>query len=267
MNKNTLFTSISSIKKKGLVILKNIYSKQETAIFKKKLENVYKIRKKNKGTIGSKKNQVLYNYFYEDISLLKLIYHKKIDLILSNLLDNNYVLQSSNAQNRILINKKKSIKKKFEIGSSWHTDSRYLGSRRMEKGFSYLVIIALDAFTNNNGPTLYLPNSLKKKIKPNRKISNKLEKKAKKLIMGEGSICIMDSGIWHKAGESTMNSRWSIFNIYTGWFVKPYFDYSSITKKKIKNIHKKLLHYYSTPPKCNDKTKNTLKEFKIEKKI
>ena len=36
--------------------------------------------------------------------------------------------------------------------------------------------------------------------------------------MKEGSICIMDTGMWHRGGETTKFSRWSIFSVYTGWF-------------------------------------------------
>ena len=74
---------------------------------------------------------------------------------------------------------------------------------------------------------------------PPRYINPKSRKyKIKELIMDEGSICIMDTGVWHKAEESSINSRWSIFSIYTGWFVKPYYDYSSITNKKINKVYK-----------------------------
>ena len=71
--------------------------------------------------------------------------------------------------------------------------------------------------------------------------------------MKEGSVCIMDTGMWHRAGESSKISRWSIFSIYTGWFVKPYFDYSEFIKRnEVENKYKKLLHFNSVPPKINE---------------
>ena len=71
--------------------------------------------------------------------------------------------------------------------------------------------------------------------------------------MKEGSVCIMDTGMWHKAGDSTQLSRWSIFSIYTGWFVKPYFNYLNFIKKNnIQKKYKKLLHNYSVPPEINE---------------
>ena len=149
---------ISEINSKGYVILDDIFGKKFTKITKNKLEKILKKRLKNNEVVGHHDNQVMYSYFYEDKSLLSLIHFPKIDLILKKLLDPNYVLQSTTAQNRIKdkINKKTKLKKKYKIGSTWHTDSRYLNNKRISKGFSYLVIIALDAFTKNNGPTQFI---------------------------------------------------------------------------------------------------------------
>jgi ectoine hydroxylase-related dioxygenase (phytanoyl-CoA dioxygenase family) len=205
----------------------------------------------------------MYNYFNDDPYLLKLIYNPYIDKILKKIIDENYVLQSSNAQNRLL-NKYKINKdtKDKGIGHTWHTDSRYLGGKRIGKGFSYLVIIALDEFSKINGPTKFIPGSLNKTKIPPRVISKNSKHRIKELIMKEQPVCIMDTGLWHRAGKSSLNSRWSIFNIYSGWFVKPYFNYKPMYKKKIKEIYKKLLHSYSAPPEMNEKRSSTVKKFK-----
>ncbi len=254
---------LNQIKNKGYVILENIYDKKQTTNFKKKLKKVLLKRIKKNERVGSPTNQVIYNYFNDDPYLLRLIYQKKIDKILTKLLDKDYVLQSSNAQNRLINSYKiKKNKKNFGIGSSWHTDSRYLGGKRLHKGFSYLVIIALDSFNLDNGPTKFIPKSIDYLKKPPRKIIKNINKnKIQNLIMNEGSVCIMDTGTWHKAGESSNNSRWSIFSIYSGWFVKPYFNYKPLTKKKIGKIYKKLLHDYSTPPEMNEKRTYTVRKF------
>ena len=244
-------SSFKKIAKNGYVILDNVLTNKTTKVIKKKLEKILNKRLKNNEVIGHHDNQVMYNYFNEDKSLLKLIHFPKIDLILKHLLEPNYVLQSTNAQNRIKdkISKKIKLNKKYKIGSTWHTDSRYLNNKRLGKGFSYLVIIALDPFTKDNGPTQFIENSFNFELKPKRK----LKLKHKELIMKEGSICIMDTGMWHRAGVSSQLSRWSIFSIYTGWFVKPYFDYLDFIKKnRIKNKYKKLLHFNSIPPKIDE---------------
>ena len=243
--------AINILNKKGYLILENLLNKKKTKIFKIKLEKILKKRLKNKEVIGHYDNQVLYNYFKEDKSLLSLIHFPKVDLILKKILEPNYVLQSTSAQNRIKgkISKKINLKKKYLIGSTWHTDSRYLNNIRLNEGFSYLVIIALDSFTKKNGPTQFIENSFKNRIRPKRRLKNSY----KELIMKEGSVCIMDTGMWHRAGKSSLNSRWSIFSIYSGWFVKPYHNFQNfLHKNKIQKKYKKLLHYYSQPPDISE---------------
>ena len=252
---------INKINKTGLHYFPKLFSKKEVEIIKKKLKKIYNIRRSKKKFIGGTDNQVLWNYFYEDKSLLKLIEIPKIDKLLKKLLDEDYVLQSSVAQNRIFIKNKR----KYQVGSTWHTDSRYLGGKRLDKNFSYLVIIALDDFTINNGATYYVAGSLNLKNKPKRNLKNYDFKsknlKVKRLIMKAGTVCVMNTGIWHKAGESSNSSRWSIFSIYSGWFVKPYFKYDYFYKLKVKKSLKKLLHFNSQPPNINE-DRSTLIKFK-----
>lgn len=247
-----LYRYVNILKRKGYLIIDNVFSKKQTKWKKFKLDKILIKRIKNKETIGHIDNQVMYNYFLEDKTLLDLIYIPKVDKILKRVLEPNYVLQSTNAQNRNknkLYNIKTKLKKTFKIGSTWHTDSRYLNNKKLSSGFSYLVIVALDPFTKFNGPTKFIKNSFKTREKPKRR----LKVDYSELIMKEGSVCIMDTGMWHKGGDPTNLSRWSIFSIYTGWFVKPYFNYQQFLKKnKVKKIYKKLLHGYSIPPNLKE---------------
>lgn len=156
------------------------------------------------------------------------------------------------------------------MGSTWHTDSRYLGGQRLDKNFSYLVIIALDDFTKNNGATYYVEGSLNLKNKPKRNINpkdlNSKKLKIKQITMKAGTVCIVNSGIWHKAGKSSLKSRWSIFSIYTGWFVKPYYNYESFYKLKTNKNLKKLLHFNSQIPKIDEIRPTLIKSNKKFKK-
>jgi len=251
---------LNFLTKNGYLILENVFTKNQTNTYKKKLDYILDKRIKKKQVMGSHDNTVMYNYFVDDKSLLELIHIPKIHKILEKILEPNYVLQSSNAQNRIISKVENKIaNKKYSIGRTWHTDSRYLNNKRLCKGFSYLVIIALDEFNHLNGPTKFIEKSINNLDKPKRV----LKLKYKELIMKQGSVCIMDTGMWHKAGKSSNNSRWSIFSIYTGWFVKPYFDYYKFIKKnKLDEKYKKLLHYYSKPPDVNEH-RNTVTPIKI----
>ena len=69
----------------------------------------------------------------------------------------------------------------------------------------------------------------------------------------------MDSNLYHKSGEATNMSRWSVFNLYSPWFVKPYFQFHKFMKnKKITNHEKKLMHFNSIPPYDQNVRINTL---------
>ena len=84
---------INKINKTGLYYFPKLFSKKEVEIIKKKLKKIYNIRRSKKKFVGGTDNQVLWNYFYEDKSLLKLIEIPKIDKLLKKLLDEDYVLQ------------------------------------------------------------------------------------------------------------------------------------------------------------------------------
>lgn len=254
MNLNHIITKI---KNEGYFVLDNVFSNKDTIIFKEKIKNILIKRIKKKQSCGSEFNQCLYNYFYEDLSLLKLIHIPIIDRLLKRLLEKEYVLQSSNAQNRLLdkFNYSK-LKKKFSIGTNWHVDSRFIGEKKIQPGFSYLVIIALDPFLKNSG-TQFIEKSHKILEKPNRKGNYKY----KALEMKEGSVCVMDTGMWHRGGTPGYNSRWSIFSIYSCWWVKPYYNYFNFFEKKkhlIQKKYRKLLHFNSVPPISDNERLNTL---------
>ena len=158
---------------------------------------------------------------------MKLIYFKKIDKILQEMLDKNYILQSSNAQNRI-VNKYdiKKNKKNYKIGSSWHTDSRYLGGNKISKGFSFLII-ALDPFTKENGATKFIEGSANFRKIPPRFISNRTKKyKIKELLMDEVQFVL-----WIRVYGTKLViliNQGGLY-LYLHWLVvKPYYDYSPI---------------------------------------
>ena len=79
-----------------------------------------------------------------------------------------------------------------------------------------------------------------------------------------GSIIFFDSALWHRVGEPTKLSRWSIFNLYGPWYMKPRFRFAdgmnSKIIKKFNKFEKKILHFNSTPPVNSDKVFNTLQK-------
>ena len=149
------------------------------------------------------------------------------------------------------------------MGENWHTDTRLIGKKSLEPGISYIIVTMLEDFTENNASTEYIKSSHKKNIKDLSKIIRD-KKKIKKLTGKSGTIAIFDSKLMHRGGASTENSRWSIYSYYGPWFIKPYFDYRQMLGKKINTLPKsikKILHFYSTPPK-NDYQRNSTLQFK-----
>ena len=237
---------IKEITRKGICVIDNVFNKKHIEKYKKSITQIYKKRLKLGESVGSTNNQCIYN----------LVYIKKLDKLLQKLLNESYVLQSSNAQNRI-IEKIEKNNKNFKIGNNWHTDSRYINNKRISNGFSYLVIIALEDFNDQTASTQFIQNSFKNYKKPKRFTRQKYNT----LKMKSGSICIMDTGLTHRGGISTKTSRWSVFNIYTPWFVKPYFNYKKMLgnkANKLKKDEKKILHFFSEPPRSQNERINTL---------
>ena len=246
---------LSLLKRNGFVVIKNVLSQRLCQNYIKKLEKILKDRAKNKRYVGSKNTIVLYNYFIEDNSLLKLLVLPVIDKFMTKLIDEDYVLISAAARNKMIFDlKNKKFKSSKASGNKWHTDNRYLNGKALKPSINYFAIIALEDFTKNNGGTKYIPKShlnSKKVINKKEKFSNMEAKR--------GSVIIMDSNLLHQAGEPSFLSRWSIFNLYSPWFVKPYFQFNKLVKEKYlsKNI-KKVLHFNSLPPTDYNKSLTTL---------
>jgi|TARA_B110000027_G_scaffold44492_1_gene48951 ectoine hydroxylase-related dioxygenase (phytanoyl-CoA dioxygenase family) len=256
---------VTEINKNGFSIIKKIFTKNECEEYIQKCENLLKsLLKRNQVNTFSAEAQDIDNPFQYDSFFFKQVYFKKIDKLLKILLDENYVLINSN-----LINRRKFYHPKINNTTSraaeWHTDSRYLGGKRLSKGLSYIVYVALEDFSIENGGTCYIPGShLTTKI-PKRNANYK----HKVLSLKRGNMIIFDSGLWHKGGESTNKSRWTIFNYYGPWWMKPYYSFDQMLgKNKLKNLNtdlKKMLHYYSKPPKNSRIRTNTLTS-PVEKK-
>ena len=102
----------NQIDKNGILIIQNLIDIKKINLIKKKLEKVLQKRNHNNNFVGTENNQILWNYFFDDKSLLHLIKIPLVDKILKKILEPNYVLQSSVAQSRSFSRKKLKTKKK-----------------------------------------------------------------------------------------------------------------------------------------------------------
>ena len=237
---------LKEIKINGFSVVENFLSPKKCNKYIDQFEIILKKRIKNKEYIGKDNTVVLYNYFKENLKLTNLFVNNLIDNVMTQLIDEDYVLISTAARNKKKINLKlKKTKKPVDTGNKWHVDNRHLGGIALKPSLNYFAVIALNEFNKENGATQYIPKShLFKK-----KINSQKQNKFKTILAKKGSIIFIDSNLAHRAGDPGNIDRWSIFNLYSAWFVKPYYQFDKIVKKKklLKKV-KKLLHFNSTPP-------------------
>lgn len=243
----TLEKNIRDLKRNGILKIEKALPKKKCNLIKSKLDNIITKFHKNNLLGANKFSQVIVNPFRHDFSLIEIINFHKVDEILKKALDDNYVMVQCSVNNR-KIREDLPERKSKNPGADWHTDSRYLGGEKISPGFGYLVILMLDDFTKDNSATRYV-----KKSHLTRNIPIRNGNYNSTPIVGEqGSIVIMDSGMWHRAGDPTYNSRWSMFNLYGGWFMKPYYRYWDMLSKfqinRLTKVQKRLLHINSVPP-------------------
>ncbi len=252
---------VKEIHKYGYCTAPNVFSKSFCENIIKKLEFILNELKKENKYFGSEKNQVIYNYFYYDAKLMRLAYNKIINKVMTELIDKDYVLISPSARNPRVLSKKYGIKKTSGFG--WHVDSKVAEKKNntlIRPSVNFFAIIALENFTEKNASTRYIEKSHKLYKKPR---FRNIKLKSKIMKAQAGSVIFFDAALWHQVGKPTKNSRWSIFNMYGPWYMKPYFRFTDGLPKKIERklskAEKKILHFNSLPPKNSNGVLTTLK--------
>ena len=246
----------NALDKDGFFVVKDYISSKSCEDYIKILEKLYLKRQKNNLYTGNDQYKVMYNYFFEYPKLFNLLYSKFTHKVISNLIDDDYVLISAAARNRQLVGGVNN--QILTSGVGWHNDGRYVNNKLLRPSFTYFTILALDPFTKHNGATQYVPKSHKKSLRPKRdgnynyKIFN----------AQKGSLIIMDTALWQRAGQPTKKRRWAIFNMFSSWFIKPYTNFRKIYHadkiKKLSPIARQLLHFDSVPPSNHDGARATL---------
>ncbi len=242
--------AIRQVKSDGVAIVADVFSEADCARYVEKLERIVTDAVKSGDYFGSQGYQVIYNYFLYDPSLYELFAHDLIDEVMTSLIDSDYVLISPSARNPHIRPDLPAGDKTSGLG--WHADARVADPATgalYRPSQAFYAMIALEPFAKGNSATHYIPKShLRYQRPPDR--NAKLDHEV--LEARTGSVVFFDAALWHRAGEATDVSRWSIFNQYGPWFMKPFFRFTDhYTVEQLKALPpkvQKLLHLCCTPP-------------------
>lgn len=203
---------------------------------------------------------VISHPFLYDSEFFKYIEIPEICNLIERCIGDSIILVNANINNRQIA---KGLSGNIAPGVGWHTDSRYVqeGKRRLPHGFGYIFCICLDNFSMENGATKIIKKSHLLDEKPSR-IIDETKYNIETITLQQGDAFLFDCGIWHTAGTPNENSRWSIFNFYAPWYIKPYYDYPDMfsNKQKLEFSDRlmKLLHLNSQPPSLQTHRVNTV---------
>lgn len=253
-NKKFALKIASLIKKKGYAVIPNLISKKLCLKLIKILEyNSKKYQKLfaspgnvKKSQLQNKSNErIVVNLHNKNLSFFKIFEHPVVLKILDILLKegsykNNepYYLNNISARTPV----------KGSQAQQLHIDGGLPGVNYFLRANA---LWCLNDFSKNNGCTVVMPNSHKRKDYP---IDNTKYKNLKNIYAKAGSVIIFGGNLWH-GGSSKINNfpRWAVILGYARWWIKPSFDFMQNTPlhiyNKLNNSRKKLLGFNLIPPK------------------
>ena len=202
-----------NIVRSGFSIIKNVFSKKNCEIAKKKIDQIYieQIKECGDESYLSSINEndlvrapLIYDEFFSQF-----IINQKINDILKVAFGDKYILNLQNCP----INRAKNK----HFGSTWHRDLSYqhfIPSRPI----ALSTLVCLDEFNKDNGGTCIIPFSHKFEKFPSKNYAKENEKKIEANV---GDVFIFDSLIFHRAGENNTNEdRKLIVQVFTLPFIK-----------------------------------------------
>lgn len=229
----------------------DVFTSEECKEYCEILERVVRSRVDEGRYFGSNRSQVVYNYFRDDIRLCPLFSHPLMEAVVSTLIDKDFVLVSPSARNpRIRPDLPEGRK---TSGEGWHVDARVAEpetGRLFQPSLNYYSVVALEPFTADNSATRYVPGS---HLRYRRPPGREAELDHETWIAPAGAVIFFDAAIWHRAGPPTETSRWSVFNMYGPWFMKPYFRFAeNFGRPELEAMPRnvqRMLHLMSVPPR------------------
>lgn len=241
---------VREIHENGLCCVPDVFGQDACRLYCDVLDKTVAEVAAKGGYFGSRKTQVIYNYFAHDERFYQLFAHDLINSVMTELIDKDFVPISPSARNPRQDPDLPSDG--VTSGEGWHVDARVSNPRTgalFRPSFAFYAIVALEPFRRENAATHYLPKSHLEYRKPTDRNG---DYPYEVMEADPGSIMFFDSALWHRTGVPTDKSRWSIFNMYGPWFMKPYFRFrENFTADQIARmppVVKRMLHLHSVPP-------------------
>ena len=237
---------VKTIESNGIAILENVLEPEECRFFVGEFERLWSERDNAGLNVGNSTSQVLRNYFFDYPKMSLFFDNDIVDAVLTQVIDEDYVLTSTSARNKKIL---KDNKSDFSTGGiGWHSDGKFLRGVRLHPSPIFQTIFVLEDFNESSGATQFIPNSHRWTEKVDRDIKCRYDT----INAPAGSLIFLDSALIHRAGEATLNSRWGVWSIFSPWYIKPYTNFTEFYSKadliELSPRMRRLLHFTSTPP-------------------
>jgi ectoine hydroxylase-related dioxygenase (phytanoyl-CoA dioxygenase family) len=217
---------IAELESKGYTVIKSLLVKDELASLLQDIKSGavdtgigVGIPRLNRGS------DIIYNPFFYDKRFFDLFRNETIDSILQNFLNDSYYKGLEGHPNYIL---RSMICRSSKEKLAWHIDSfiPFVG----DFPSTFQVVIPLEDFKTDTGPTLLFPGSHQKgKYAPQ---DLELVDGVIELAAEVGDVVIWDARIWHAAkANDSGNTRWAVIATFTRWWIKQNYRYTEIITK------------------------------------
>ena len=267
---------LTQLRDVGFVRIAGVFDPRFIAGCKAELEQALAGRRSPAHMLTSSTSVHVHNFFLYGASLRRLLFGAELQTIHKGVFGPSYCLRNAVASTIHANAAGDDNPLHSPIGAGWHRDTpqfhdRDAASRVIGSECTYQVIVAIDP-ANPVNSTKLLPGSHRAPIAGHRLADADLQALVEQrgladLLLQPGDVAIIDDNTFHKAGLPTDQSRWMLFCSYTPWFVKPYFDFTTVQLPDMTPYEAHCLHKTSIPPDASEALRNTFRANGWEKNV
>lgn len=233
---------VEEIRNDGFTIIENVISKEDLALYREKIDAVYKRQEETFGrerlSTISETNMCRMPLKYDDF-FIKIATQETVLSIVKRFLGDFFIL---NLQNAII-----NTPNEEHHQSSWHRDLPYQ-NYVISNPLSLNALFCIDEFSEKTGGTIVVPYTHNTEILPSDRY---IQKHAITANAKAGSVIVFDSMLFHKAGYNSSNIiRRAVNHQYQIPLLKQFYDFPNALDGKFSNdpFLAQLLGYTSQTP-------------------